>query len=63
MKLHRSALKHGVTAEDAVQVATWPLWVEPLGDHGPPERELRIGFGTGARLLETVVLDFGAATS
>ena len=25
-------------------------------DDGPPHRELRLGFDTGARLLETVVL-------
>lgn len=56
MKVHRSALKHGVSAEDAVQAAEWPLWIEPLDDDGPPHRELRLGFDTAARLLETVVL-------
>lgn len=55
MKVHASALKHGVVAEDAEQAAEWPLWVEPLDD-GPPLRELRLGFDTHARLLETVVL-------
>ena len=55
MKVHSSALKHGVEAPDAVQAAEWPLWIEPLDD-GPPRRELRLGFDTGARLLETVVL-------
>lgn len=54
MKVHPSALKHGVSAEDAVQAAEWPLWVEPLDDD--PVRELRLGFDTTARLLETVVL-------
>jgi hypothetical protein len=34
------------------------LWSEPLDDDGPPERELRLGFDTNARLLETVVLVF-----
>ena len=29
-----------------------------LDEHGPPERELRLGFDTRARLLETVVLIF-----
>lgn len=57
MKVHKSALKHGVSAEDAIQAAVWSLWIEPLDD-GPPERELRLGFVTGARLLETVVLVF-----
>lgn len=29
MKIHPSALKHDVAAEDAAQAAEWPLWVEP----------------------------------
>lgn len=56
MKVHRSALKHGVSPEDAVQAAEWALWIEPLDEAGPPYRELRLGFDTRARLLETVVL-------
>ncbi len=56
MKVHRSALKHGVSHEDAVQAAEWALWIEPLDEDGPPYRELRLGFDTRARLLETVVL-------
>ena len=56
MRVHRSALKNGVAQEDATQAAEWPLWVEPLDDDGPPYRELRPGFDTQARLLETVVL-------
>lgn len=55
MRVHRSALKHGVAQEDAIQAAQWSLWIEPLDD-GPPSRELRLGFDTRARLLETVVL-------
>ena len=55
MRVHPSALKHGVAAEDAEQAAEWALWIEPLDD-GPPVRELRLGFDTRARLLETVVL-------
>ncbi len=58
MKVHRSALKHRVSAEDAIQAVEWPLWIEPLGDDGPPRRELRLGFDSGARLLETVVFVF-----
>ena len=59
MKVHRSALKHGVSEEDAIQAAEWSLWIEPLDDEGgPPIRELRLGFDTKARLLETVVLVF-----
>lgn len=59
MRVHPSALKHGVVVEDAVQAAAWSLWIEPLDDDGPPYRELRLGFDTHARLLETVVLVFG----
>ena len=58
MRVHHSALKHGVAQEDAIQAAEWPLWIEPLDDDGPPYRELRLGFDTQARLLETVVLTF-----
>lgn len=58
MRIHDSALKHGVSPEDAIQAADWPLWVEPLDKDGWPLRELRLGFDTRARLLETVVLTF-----
>ena len=58
MKVHPSALKHGVLQEAAVQSADWPLWVEPIEDNDWPRRELRLGFDTQARLLETVVLIF-----
>jgi len=56
VKVHPSALKHGVLPEDAIQAAEWSLWIEPLDDDGPPHRELRLGFDTQARMLETVVL-------
>lgn len=56
MKVHPSALKHGIKPSDAIQAAEWSLWIEPLADDGPPARELRLGFDTSARLLETVVL-------
>ena len=58
MKVHDSALRHGVLSEDVVQAADWPLWVEPIDDEDWPHRELRLGFDTQARLLETVVLIF-----
>jgi hypothetical protein len=60
VKVHASALKHGVSAEDAIQAAEWSLWIEPLDDDGPPNRELRLGFDTKARLLETAVLVFSS---
>lgn len=59
MKVHPSALKHGVLEEDAVQAADWSQWIEPLDDENDwPHRQLRLGFDTNARLLETVVLVF-----
>jgi hypothetical protein len=58
VKVHPSALKHGVSSEDAIQAAEWSLWIEPLDEGGSPDRELRLGFDTSARLLETVVLVF-----
>ena len=58
MRVHPGALKHGVSPEDAVQAADWSQWVEPLDDDDWPRRELRLGFDTRARLLETVVLVF-----
>jgi hypothetical protein len=56
VRVHRSALKQGVSPEDAIQAAEWSLWIEPLDEGGAPRRELRLGFDTGARLLETLVL-------
>lgn len=41
-----------------MQAADWSQWIEPLEDVDWPHRELRLGFDTQARLLETVVLIF-----
>ena len=57
MKVHASALKHGIDLEDAIQAASWSLWIEDL-DEDSPSRQLRLGFDTRGRLLETVVLGF-----
>ena len=57
MKVHASALKHGVLTDDAVQAATWAVWIEDL-DKNNPSRQLRLGFDTHGRLIETVVLVF-----
>jgi len=57
MRVNDSALKHGISVEDAVQAATWALWIEDL-DENSPARQLRLGFDTRGRLLETVVLIF-----
>src|SRR5699024_4866749 len=43
---------------DAIQAAHWCQWIEPLDEADWPHRELRLGFDTRARLLETVVLVF-----
>jgi hypothetical protein len=50
-----SARKHGITDEDAIAAAGAPLIEGPLDDENP-QRQLRVGFDTQARLLETVVL-------
>ena len=50
-----SARKHGIGDEDSIAAATTPLVSGPLDDE-MPQRQLRIGFDTQARLLETVVL-------
>ncbi len=57
MNVHGSALKHGVLREDAIQAATWAVWIEDL-DENSPARQLRLGFDTRGRLLETIVLVF-----
>jgi len=57
VKVHESASKHGIEPEDALQAATWSLWIEDLDDDSP-SRQLRLGFDTHGRLLETVVLIF-----
>ena len=55
--MHDSALKHGIQPEDAIQAATWAVWVEDLDDDSPA-RQLRLGFDMRGRLVETVVLVF-----
>lgn len=57
MKVHPAARKHGIDPVDAVHAATWALWIEDLDDDSPA-RQLRLGFDTAGRLLETVVLVF-----
>ena len=57
MKVHDAARKHGIAPEDAIQAATWAIWIDDLDDDSPA-RQLRLGFDTQGRLLETVVLVF-----
>lgn len=59
MKVHPCARKHGVSDDDAIHAADRSQWIEPLDDEDDwPHRQLRLGFDTSARLLETVVLVF-----
>ncbi|WP_029144785.1 hypothetical protein [Microbacterium luticocti] len=57
MNIHDAALKHGIAPDDIRQAASWPVWIEDLDDDSPA-RQLRLGFDTQGRLLETVVLVF-----
>lgn len=57
MKAHPSALNHGISADNAIYAATWSLWIVDLDDESPA-RQLRLGFDTQGRMLETVVLVF-----
>lgn len=58
MNVHDAALKHGISPKDAIQAATWAIWIDEL-DEDSPARQLRLGFDTQGRLLETVVFDSG----
>lgn len=55
MEVHQSARKHSVEDDDLLQAATHYLIVYTIDDDRPT-RELRLGFDTTGRLLETVVL-------
>lgn len=57
MKVHNSALKHGIAPDDIIQAASWPLWIDYLDEHSPA-RQLRLGFDRQGRLLELVVIVF-----
>lgn len=57
MKVHDPALRHGISSEDSIQSASWPIWIEDLDDESPT-RQLRLGFDIQGRPLETVVLVF-----
>lgn len=55
MIIRSSARKHEIEDDDIVAASSEPIVSGPLDD-GTPQRELRIGFDTRARLLEAVVL-------
>jgi hypothetical protein len=55
-EVHRSAYKHGVSADDALHAAGHALTVYPVGEDDEPPRELRLGPDRAGNLLELVVL-------
>ena len=57
MKVHETARKHGVAPDDALHAAGHAVLVVDLDDDSPA-RQLRLGFDTTGRVLETVVLRF-----
>jgi hypothetical protein len=57
LRVHGSALKHGVTPDDAIFAATNWEFASDL-DEENPTREFRLGFDPVGRLLEIVVLRF-----
>lgn len=56
MRAAKSATKHGIAESDGIHAASHPLWIEPLDDDLTQWRELRLGFDSHARLLETLVV-------
>lgn len=57
MKVHSSALKHGVRPEDAGPGRDFGAVDREL-DEESPARQMQLGFDTQGRLAETVVLVF-----
>ena len=57
MDVHAAALKHGVSDEDGILAAQHPVFISYLDDDSPA-CQLRLGFDSSGRLLETVVLVF-----
>ncbi len=55
MIVRASALKHGVSEDDAIEAAAWAVLRIPLDDENPG-RQLRLGFDSNGRLLELIVL-------
>ncbi|MFT4028571.1 MAG: hypothetical protein QM675_01745 [Protaetiibacter sp.] len=55
MIVRASARKHGVPPDDSIAAASSPLVSGALDDDNP-QRQLRVGFDTQARLLEVIVL-------
>lgn len=55
VRVRPSALKHDIAPEESIHAASTSVYVASL-DEENPQRELRLGFDTHARLLELVVL-------
>lgn len=55
VRVRPSARKHDIAPEESIHAASTAVYVAPL-DEENPQRELRLGFDTHARLLELVVL-------
>lgn len=55
VRVRPSALKHDIAPEESIHAASTAVYVASL-DEENPQRELRLGFDTHARLLELVVL-------
>ncbi len=57
MKVHKSALKHGIDEVDGGYAAEHHVYTADLDDDSPA-RQFRLGFDASGRLLELVVLRF-----
>jgi len=62
MLVHPSALRHGVSEDDAVYAAEHHVFSAPESDEHPVP-EFRLGFDTQGRLLELVVLVFDSGNT
>lgn len=57
MKVHRSAIKHGISEEDIRHAATRRVW-EGEPDEDIPAKQFVLGFDHQGRLLELAILTF-----
>ena len=57
MRIHQSALSHGIKADDAIYTDENRVFAAPQNDESPMP-EFRLGFDPHGRLLELVVLVF-----
>lgn len=58
MQIHRSAHRHGVTADDIEHAVEHPLVVVDLDPDADPPKFLLIGPDRAGNLLEVIVLEF-----